>query len=255
MMGRSRFKSRLGRRVSRYTQRVLKDHHVYEHIDELGVYMAKHPVIALVVFAVVISCGIPVLLFLVFAVVTILLTFTGFVIVEGTQEMYIEACICACPKSSCAPGRKSVQVFTVIFGEHAATFLPHSSLRRLKMLWRQNPICLSGAGGIADIKKGFLRSFDPRAREEFDPPPSGIGTLLTIASVVLCVFLLSTLMVILTLSATMGVAYFGFLKVFGLRNPTPETSPLAGFISAKVQSNSRKCVHSRAPSTTFQNED
>nr|CAD7460413.1 unnamed protein product [Timema tahoe] len=154
---------RMWRRVSKYTQRVLKDHHVYEHIDELGVYMAKHPVIALVVFAVVISCGIPVLLFLIFAVVTILLTFTGFVIVEGT--------------------------------------------------------------------------------------------LLTIASVVLCVFLLSTLMVILTLSATMGVAYFGFLKVFGLRNSTPETSPLAGFISAKVQSNSRKCVHSRAPSTTFQNED
>nr|CAD7444953.1 unnamed protein product [Timema bartmani] len=198
------------RRVSKYTQRVLKDHHVYEHIDELGVYMAKHPVIALVVFAVVISCGIPVLLFLIFAVVTILLTFTGFVIVEGTQEMYIEACTCVCPKSSCPPGHKSAQVLLVIFGEHIATRLPHSPLRR---------------------------------------------TLLTIASVVLCVFLLSTLMVILTLSATMGVAYFGFLKVFGLRNSTPETSPLAGFISAKVQSNSRKCVHSRAPSTTFQNED
>lgn len=119
-------------------QKLMTDLHIYELMDEAAIYLAQHPILTVIVIAVAISCGIPVLMFVVFAVLTVLFTFAGFIVIEGT--------------------------------------------------------------------------------------------LLTVGSVLLCGFVLAILIILVILAGTIGVAYFGFVEVFGLLQNSPENSALAHFL-------------------------
>jgi len=70
----------LGRRVSNMQLPPV----VNKWIDGGKKYAAEHPVVAMVALALAISCAIPVVVFLTFALITLLITFTGFLFVEGT---------------------------------------------------------------------------------------------------------------------------------------------------------------------------
>jgi hypothetical protein len=76
---RDRFQQ-LGRRVSNIKLPPV----VNKWIDGGKKYAADHPVVAMVALALAISCAIPVVIFLTFALITLLVTFTGFLFVEGT---------------------------------------------------------------------------------------------------------------------------------------------------------------------------
>jgi hypothetical protein len=57
--------------------------HICEFLDMVAVYLVKHPIMALFLSAVALCCGIPILMFVVFAVLTVIFTFTGFILIEG----------------------------------------------------------------------------------------------------------------------------------------------------------------------------
>ncbi|GLH03776.1 Protein of unknown function [Gryllus bimaculatus] len=122
-------------------RKLMTDLHLYEMMDEAAIYLAQHPILTVVVIAVAISCGIPVLMFVVFAILTVLFTFAGFIVIEGT--------------------------------------------------------------------------------------------LLTVGSVLLCGFVLAILIILVTIAATVGVAYLGFIEVYGLLQNSPENSALAHFLPRK----------------------
>jgi hypothetical protein len=63
---------------------------------------------------------------------------------------------------------------------------------------------------------------------------SFIGTILTVGSVLLCGFLLGMIVVMLAVAATIGVAYFGFMEVYGLLQSSPENSPISRYVSRTV---------------------
>jgi hypothetical protein len=77
------FFSILGQQIVLVAQRITRELHIYEFLDVAAVYLVQHPIMALVLFVIVLCCGIPVLVFVVFAVLTVILTFTGFVFIEG----------------------------------------------------------------------------------------------------------------------------------------------------------------------------
>jgi len=76
---RDRFQQ-FGRRVSNIQLPPM----VNKWIDGGKKYAAEHPVVAMVALALAVSCAIPVVVFLSFALITLLVTFTGFLFVEGT---------------------------------------------------------------------------------------------------------------------------------------------------------------------------
>ena len=63
--------------------RVMTELHLYEYMDMAAVYLVQHPVMALFALAVALCCGIPILMFIIFAVLSVILTFTGFIVIEG----------------------------------------------------------------------------------------------------------------------------------------------------------------------------
>lgn len=54
-----------------------------EFLDMAAVYLVKHPIMTLILSAVALCCVIPVLMFVVFTVLTVMFTFTGFIFIEG----------------------------------------------------------------------------------------------------------------------------------------------------------------------------
>ena len=60
---------------------------------------------------------------------------------------------------------------------------------------------------------------------------SPVGTILTIGSVLLFGFLLGMLLVMVALAGTIGVAYFGFMEIYGLLQNGPENSPVSRYLS------------------------
>jgi hypothetical protein len=53
-------------------------------------------------------------------------------------------------------------------------------------------------------------------------------------SVLVSGFMLGMFIVVLALAATVGVAYFGFMEVYGLFQSSPEDSPVSHYMSRTV---------------------
>ncbi|KAJ9590647.1 hypothetical protein L9F63_016318 [Diploptera punctata] len=142
-------------------QQIMKELHLNEYMDMAAVYLVQHPVMALFALAMALCCAIPVLMFVVFALLSVILTFTGFIVIEGT--------------------------------------------------------------------------------------------ILTIGSVLLCGFLLGMLLVMFTLAATIGVAYFGFMEIYGLLQNSPENSPVSHYLTRHLMKQETEVISNRP--NHFQNED
>lgn len=54
-------------------------------LDNVARHLARHPYLALGVSAGILSIALPFIIFMVFAIATVIMTFTGFVIVEGDR--------------------------------------------------------------------------------------------------------------------------------------------------------------------------
>jgi hypothetical protein len=73
----------IGQQIVLGAQRIMRELHIYEFLDMAAVYLVQHPIMALFLFAMALCCGIPVLMFVVFAILTVILTFAGFIVIEG----------------------------------------------------------------------------------------------------------------------------------------------------------------------------
>ena len=62
---------------------------VNNYIESGKVYATEHPMTAMTVLALAITCAIPVVVFLTFALITLLVTFTGFLFVEGMLKRFL----------------------------------------------------------------------------------------------------------------------------------------------------------------------
>lgn len=65
---------------------LLEDYGVYEILDYIVTQLSKHPFIAFGMSICVLSCALPFIIFMVFAIATVIMTFTGFVIIEGNAR-------------------------------------------------------------------------------------------------------------------------------------------------------------------------
>ncbi|XP_046408243.1 uncharacterized protein LOC124172800 [Ischnura elegans] len=61
----------------------LQNNHIPEMTEHAMVYLTEHPPVALLVGVFLLACGFPLLVYLIFAVVSAILTLLGFIIVEG----------------------------------------------------------------------------------------------------------------------------------------------------------------------------
>jgi hypothetical protein len=73
----------IGQQIVLGAQRIMTELHIYEYVDMAAVYLVEHPIMALLVFSMTLCCGVPVLMFVIFAVLAVILTFAGFIISEG----------------------------------------------------------------------------------------------------------------------------------------------------------------------------
>jgi hypothetical protein len=73
----------IGQQIVSGAERIMRELRVCEFLDMAAVYLMQHPIMALFVFSVALCCGVPVLMFVVFAVLTVILTFTAFIVSEG----------------------------------------------------------------------------------------------------------------------------------------------------------------------------
>jgi hypothetical protein len=73
----------LGKQIVSVAQQIMRELHMYEFLDMAAVYLVKHPIMTLFLSAVALCCVIPVLMFVVFTVLTVIFTFTGFIFIEG----------------------------------------------------------------------------------------------------------------------------------------------------------------------------
>lgn len=72
-----------GRTSSKTIDRLLEDYGAYEILDFIVTQLSRHPFLAFGMSMCVLSCALPFIVFMVFAIATVLMTFTGFVIIEG----------------------------------------------------------------------------------------------------------------------------------------------------------------------------
>lgn len=73
----------LGRNYSKTFDSLLERYGAYEILDWIVVHLSRHPFIAFGMSICVLSCALPFIIFMVFAIATVIMTFTGFVIIEG----------------------------------------------------------------------------------------------------------------------------------------------------------------------------
>jgi hypothetical protein len=73
----------LGQQIVLVTQGIMRDQDISRFLDMAAVYTVQHPIMTIFLISVALCCGIPVLMFIMFAVLTVILTFTGFIMLEG----------------------------------------------------------------------------------------------------------------------------------------------------------------------------
>lgn len=61
----------------------LEQYGVYEIIDWIVQHLSRHPFLAFGMSMCVLSCALPFIIFMIFAIATVIMTFTSFVIIEG----------------------------------------------------------------------------------------------------------------------------------------------------------------------------
>lgn len=72
-----------GRSSSKVIDGMLEDYGAYEILDFIITQLSRHPFLAFSMSICVLSCALPFIVFMVFAIATVIMTFTGFVIIEG----------------------------------------------------------------------------------------------------------------------------------------------------------------------------
>lgn len=75
-----------GRATIESIDQILDDFGAYVFLDKIAKQLAKHPFLAFGASALIISITLPFIIFLIFAIATVILTFFGFVIVEGRKR-------------------------------------------------------------------------------------------------------------------------------------------------------------------------
>lgn len=75
-----------GRNWSGSFDQMLEQYGAYEVIDYVVQHLSRHPFLAFGMSMCVLSCALPFIIFMVFAIATVIMTFTGFVIIEGKSE-------------------------------------------------------------------------------------------------------------------------------------------------------------------------
>lgn len=113
-------------------------------MDKVAKQLARHPFLAFAISALIISVTLPFIIFLVFAIATVILTFFGFVIVEGkTRHEFFEEIenIFACLPYSRYTHNDSISVavwfsrigghtvHSIRLGSHGRIFWLHANLR------------------------------------------------------------------------------------------------------------------------------
>lgn len=120
-----------GRSSSKTIDRLLEDHGAYELLDFIITQLSRHPFLAFGMSMCVLSCALPFIVFMVFAIATVLMTFTGFVIIEGKFQQQIETfaksepkcIICFCSGSLTATGTLITIASALLFGFLGAVIL------------------------------------------------------------------------------------------------------------------------------------
>lgn len=56
---------------------------VTELVDSASDKLAEHPVLGFTLLAMALSCGLPIVIFIIFAIISVIFTFAGFIFVEG----------------------------------------------------------------------------------------------------------------------------------------------------------------------------
>lgn len=77
-----------GRTYTKSFDSLLERYGAYEIIDFVIQHLTKHPFLAFSMLICVLACALPFIIFMVFAIATVVMTFTGFVIIEG------QSCFC-----------------------------------------------------------------------------------------------------------------------------------------------------------------
>lgn len=72
-----------GRTWSSSLDQTLETYGAYEVIDFVVQHLTRHPFLAFGMSMCVLSCALPFIIFMIFAIATVIMTFTGFVIIEG----------------------------------------------------------------------------------------------------------------------------------------------------------------------------
>jgi hypothetical protein len=73
----------LGQQIVLVAQGIMREQRISHFLDMAAVYSVQHPIMTVFLISMALCCGIPVLMFIVFAVLTVILTFTGFIMLEG----------------------------------------------------------------------------------------------------------------------------------------------------------------------------
>jgi hypothetical protein len=73
----------IGQRISSGAQQIMRELHICEFLEVAAVYLVQHPIMAFFLLPMALCCGIPIFMFVVFAVLTVILTFAGFVVIGG----------------------------------------------------------------------------------------------------------------------------------------------------------------------------
>lgn len=74
------------RNSSQAIRRFFDNLQITELIDAAGDKLAEEPVLGFAVLAMALSCAVPVVIFIIFAIISVIFTFAGFIFVEGKIE-------------------------------------------------------------------------------------------------------------------------------------------------------------------------
>lgn len=86
------YSQEFARGSSQTIRRFLDNLQITELVDAVGDKLAEEPVLGFAVLAMALSCAVPVVVFIIFAIISVIFTFAGFIFVEGT--LLTVGCLC-----------------------------------------------------------------------------------------------------------------------------------------------------------------